>query len=150
MGVQTFANIGIFIGSLAAAISIVVGVVVFRRQMNAQVFLEYTKRYEEIMSHLSQAAREARLDLDGDPPPTSPELSLAVLRYLNLCSEEFYLCRRRYLSTKIWKIWEAELRRTLRSPLFRREWNKLHREFDSYPEFHDYVENTLREDARAG
>ena len=113
--------------------------------MNAQLFLEYTKRYEEIMRSYPSEARNARLDLSGQAPPESEDLSAVVLRYLNLCSEEFYLCRKKYLSRDIWQIWERELRRTLRSPLLKREWQKLKVEFASYSEFAEYVETAQRD-----
>jgi hypothetical protein len=54
------------------------------------------------------------------------------VRYLNLCSEEYYLYKQKWLHKKLWGIWEKELIRTLRSPLFVREWKKLADEFDAY------------------
>lgn len=119
---------------------IVVAIRVYRRQCNVQVFLEYTKRYIEIMNMFPVEGRKARLDSFGEAPPQTEELSLAVLRYLNLCSEEFHLCKKKYLSKDVWKIWEAELKQTLASSLVRREWTKLRKEFESYPEFVKYVD----------
>jgi hypothetical protein len=57
-----------------------------------------------------------------------------------LSSEEFYLYKRKYIRRDVWKIWEGEMLRTFRSPLFRREWQKLSSEFVSYPEFFNYKE----------
>lgn len=108
--------------------------------MNAQLFLEYTSRYELIMSSFPAEARSARLDSSGHPPEQSEDLTTAVLRYLNLCSEEFYLWKRKYLARDIWNIWESELQKTLQSKLLLREWESLRREFESYPEFVEYVE----------
>jgi hypothetical protein len=124
---------------------IVVAIRVYRRQCNVQVFLEYTKRYAEIMNMFPVEGRKARLDVFGEAPPQNDELSLAVLRYLNLCSEEFHLCKKRYLSKDVWKIWEAELKRTLASTLVKREWTKLRDEFESYPEFVKYVDKVQNE-----
>ena len=124
-------------------IGLLIGIRTYRRQTNAQVFLEYTKRYENIMESFPTNALPARLALEGTPPPQSTELSLALLRYLNLSSEEFYLQSKGYLAKEIWLIWEGELTRTLRSPLMRREWKELRSEFDSYPEFLTYVDSTL-------
>jgi hypothetical protein len=124
---------------------IVVAIRVYRRQCNVQVFLEYTKRYAEIMNMFPVEGRKARLDIFAEAPPKSDELSLAVLRYLNLCSEEFHLCKEKYLSKDVWKIWEAELRRTLASTLVRREWTRLREEFQSYPEFVKYVDKAQAE-----
>ncbi len=73
-----------------------------------------------------------------------------MLRYLNLCSEEFYLYKKKYLSSHIWRIWEAELKRTLSSPLVLREWAGLREEFRSYPEFLEYVERAQGERSAAG
>jgi hypothetical protein len=100
------------------------------------------------MNRFPQEALRARLNLSVEPPEKSDELSLAVLRYLNLCSEEFYLCKQKYLSNHVWGIWEAELKRTLSSPLFVREWEGLREEFRSYPEFLAYVEQAQRGCAR--
>jgi hypothetical protein len=127
------------------AVSLVVGIVIYYRQSNAQVFLEYTKRYSDIMNRFPAEGLKARLNLLAKLPEKSDELSLAVLRYLNLCSEEFYLCKQKYLSSRVWGIWEAELKRTLSSPLFVREWAELREEFRSYPEFLEYVDRVQRE-----
>lgn len=132
------------------AVSLLVAIVFYIRQSNAQIFLEYTKRYSETMNMFPPDGRKARLNLFAEPPAASNELSLAVLRYLNLCSEEFYLCKRKYLSNHVWKIWEAELKRTLSSPLVVREWAiGLRDEFRSYPEFLEYVERAQHENPKA-
>lgn len=128
------------LASLATVVGVIVAVQIYRRQMNAQVFLAYTQRYEDIMSSFPHEARAARLNINEALPPASAELSLCVLRYLNLCSEEYYLYRSGHLNRRLWAIWEDELKRTLRSPLFRREWVHLRPEFESYPEFLRFVE----------
>ena len=132
---------GTLISAILMFFGLIIGVLIYRRQMNAQLFLEYTKRYEEIMNTFPADARDARLNIDCETPKESKELTLVILRYLNLSSEEFYLCKNRYLSNKIWRIWEDELLRTLKSPLLLREWAKLKHEFESYPAFSAYVNN---------
>jgi hypothetical protein len=89
--------------------------------MNAQLFLEFTKRFEEVMQSFPKNTWPSRLNIEGKPPQKSKALSLSVLRYLNLCSEEYYLCQKGWLYKKTWEIWERELIRTLRTPLFLRE-----------------------------
>ena len=149
MTLKTFAQLSTVIGSVAAAAAILVAVYVYNRQMNVQVFLEYTKRFDEVMTTFPEYARWARRDLDAAPPHESPELTVAVLRYLNLCAEEFYLQRRGCLARDVWRIWEDELKSTLCSPLVQREWNVLQREFFNFPEFVAFVERTQREALRA-
>jgi hypothetical protein len=136
---QDAAQYLISLGLLFTTISILLSIYVYKRQMNAQLFLEFTKRYEEIMRTYPDEARALRLESEGTVPPPSEELTVSVLRYLNLCSEEFYLWKNGYLSKQIWRIWENEMKRTVSSPLYTREWETLKKEFDSYSEFADYI-----------
>ena len=128
------------ITALIALVAFIWGVISYRNQMNAQLFLEFTKRFEEVMQSFPKNAWTTRLDLDGKSPIKSKELSLSVLRYLNLCGEEYYLYKKGWLNKGIWKIWEAELIRTLQTPLFIREWKNLAGEFEAYPAFQEYVD----------
>lgn len=131
------------LAAIIAAVSLVAGYVYFKKQINSQLFLEYTKRYADVMAMFEGQNRAFRLSIAGEPPEPSDGLTLAVLSYLNLCSEEFYLWERKYLSPEIW---ERELKRTLRSPLIQREWRSLKVEFEAYPEFLEYVESSIAED----
>ena len=121
-------------------IALIWGIVSYKNQMNAQLFLEFTKRFEEVMQSFPKNTWPSRLNIEGKPPPKSKALSLSALRYLNLCSEEYYLYKKHWLHKEIWKIWENELIRTLQTPLFIREWKTLAGEFESYPEFKEYVD----------
>lgn len=132
--------------SAVAAVAFVWAMIeTYKGQMNAQVFTECNNRYDQIITAFPRDAWDARFNLDTSLPKQSMELTLCVLRYLNLSSEEFYLYRRGYLQGDVWKMWEGELLRTLRSPLVRREWKTLRSEFVSYPEFACYVEEAQRE-----
>jgi hypothetical protein len=132
------------LGVFLTAVGVGCGVYVYRRQMNAQLLLEFTGRYDEVMRSFPEDSRTLRLDISGELPPESDDLRIAVLRYLNLCSEEYYLFTNKYLAKGILRIWENELKRTLRSPLVRREWIALEKEFSEYGEFHEYVKQAQR------
>ncbi len=132
---------------ITTLISVVVGFVSlistinnFRRQTNVQILMKYTERYEHILDQFPPDALSTRFDSTSLPPPPSPRLTLSVLKYLNLCSEEFYLWRKHYLSEDIWNIWESDLKRMIGSPLLRREWQSLRREFLSHPTFLQFVD----------
>jgi hypothetical protein len=134
--------------SLAAILSLWIALLVYRRQMNAQLFVSFTQRYEEIMSGFPPEARKCRLGESAVLPPRSDALSLAVLRYLNLCSEEYYLYRTGHLTRALWGIWEDELKRTVASDLVQREWQDLRCEFATFPDFRDFVERAQSEAVR--
>ncbi len=111
----------------------------YRRQMNAQILMQYTERYERILDRFPPEALEARFDAKA-LPPESPQLRLCVLKYLNLCAEEYYLRKHGYLAESVWRIWEGDLNRIVGSPLLQREWPSLRTEFVSHQDFLEFVE----------
>lgn len=123
------ANLLTFTGLIFTGIAVLWAVYVYRKQMNAQLFLEYTKRYDSILQSCPDKFREGKLEARPDLPERSEEFTRCALRYLNLCSEEFYLWKRGYLSSDIWNIWKEEIERTIDSPLFRREWDLINPDF---------------------
>ena len=73
----------VIVGLIALVWGITWGVNSYNRQMNTQVFLTYTQRFEQVMESFPENAWVVRLDIDKLPEP-SPELSRSVLKYLNL------------------------------------------------------------------
>lgn len=117
------------------------GVHVYNRQMNAQLFLTFTERFEGVMASFSEALDgDCPIDIFFSPPPPSAPLTAALVRYLNLCSEEFYMWHGGYLSRRIWRVWERELERTLTSPLVKREWPRIRTVYEAFPEFGAFVD----------
>src|ERR1043165_3170169 len=139
------AQVATLISVVIGIIGVFMGVRIYRRQMNAQIVMAYAERYERIMESFPDF--HLRFDIDN-PPPESDQLTLCVLKYLNLSSEEFYMWKSKYLADKVWKIWEHELKRMLQSKLIEREWQKLRKEFESYPEFLEFVEKAQEEKQR--
>jgi hypothetical protein len=132
------------ITALGGVAFVVVAIQTYKEQMNAQIFSDMNQRYDDISKEFPKDAWEFRFNMATASPPASEELTLCVLRYLNLSSEEFYLYKRKYIRKEVWKVWEEEMVRTLRSPLYQREWKRLASEFSSYPEFYQYVEDVQK------
>src|SRR5687768_4325484 len=103
----------LLVSVIIATVTFIWGVRSYRDQMNAQLFLEFTKRFEEVMQSFPKNLWSTRLAIEGKPPAKSKALSLSVLRYLNLSSEEYYLRQKGWLYKETWEIWERELKRTL-------------------------------------
>jgi hypothetical protein len=132
---------------IATLVSVVVGFTSLintirsaRRQMTVQILMKYTERYEAIIASFPRNALIHRFDLSA-LPATDAETTMSVLRYLNLCSEEYYLYENGYLSKDLWAIWEMELKRMLSSALVRREWASVRDEFENHRSFLEYVNN---------
>lgn len=113
----------------------------FRKQMNAQVYLAYTQRYEDLMACCDDDFRSSllRLPLDQIDEKRRDKIRVCMLRYLNLCSEEFHLMKSGYLAKAVWGIWQGELEHTLRTPLYVSGWPELEHEFVSHSDFRRYV-----------
>ena len=118
-----------------AVVAIRIAATTFQRGAELQAFLMLTGRYEAIMSELPPAAR-----VSDDWEPDTDENFAIRLKYLNLCSEEFYSKETKLLSRAVWDIWENELRATLASPPYVEAWAALACRFESHPAFKTFVE----------
>jgi hypothetical protein len=122
-----------------AAIAIRSNTQLSRKQWNVDVFITYSERHETVINAFPDNAFFDRFDVDR-LPPTSPELTSAVRKYLHVIADVHYLFQQGYLDNSIWQIWQADLRRTLNSPLFVREWDALKLELQSFTAFLEFVE----------
>jgi hypothetical protein len=139
VNLQTAIQIGTLISVIVGFSGLVLGLYSYRRQMTVQILMKYTERYEGILDGFPEVATKYRFDPNA-LPPQSAELTLSVLKYLNLCSEEFYLRKRGYLPKDVWQIWEGDILRMLGDELVRREWEVLRPQFLTHPSFLQYVE----------
>jgi hypothetical protein len=131
-------------GVIGGFLSLVYTINNVRRQINVQILMKYTERYEHILDEFPEDALGLRFDSQA-LPAQSARLTLCLLKYLNLCSEEYYLWKHKYLSSEVWAIWEGDLKRMIASPLLRREWPRLQREYESHQDFLKYVEHVQGE-----
>jgi len=113
----------------------------YRRQVNAQIFFEIAKRYQEMLQVFPVQDWTTRLNPNQPLPEPNAELKAGVLRYMATVHFAFTLHELRYLSKDLWRILQSEHRRTLTSPLFVREWRDLRVEFELFPGFSTYVES---------
>jgi hypothetical protein len=137
---------------LATLISVVVGVVglmisvrAYRRQVNSQFMLEYTRRVDDLLSTPPHVLGLTVIREDRQaPPPPSDELSMKVLRCLNLASQMHFFSHKGFLPPLIWRRTRVVYARILRSPLFRREWQTLKGAFEMDRAFCRYVDRVQR------
>jgi hypothetical protein len=131
-------------GVICTFLSLAFAIRSVRRQINAEILMKYTERYEHILDKFPQDALFGRFDSRALPPP-SAQLTLCLLKYLNLCSEEYYLWKNGYLAKSVWTVWEGDLKRMIASPLLQRAWPLLRAEYLSHRDFVEYVERIQAE-----
>ena len=113
-----------------------------RRQLNAQMFIEYSRRFEDLLRLFPTEAWLANRNPGQPLPPPSQELTDCTLYCIQFIADVYYLHKGGFISRNLWLLWEREIKRTLRGPLFAREWEKVAPEFSHDCAFIQYI-NTL-------
>jgi hypothetical protein len=114
-----------------------------RRQLNAQMFIEVTGRFQELLRLFPTEAWLANRIPSQPLPPASQELTDCTLYCLSLISEVYQLHRAGYITKKLWRLWEREIKHILTGQVFRREWIRLAAEFAHNPDFLQYINRLM-------
>jgi hypothetical protein len=136
-------NITLLLGQvgtlLIGSLGLCVALVTQRRQLNAQMFIEFSKRFEDLLRLFPTEAWLANRNPGQPLPPSSPELRDCTLYCIQFINDCYYLHKNRFISTRLWRLWEREITRTLSGPLFEREWESVKAEFAHDPQFSHYI-----------
>ena len=124
---------------VVGGIGIGVALVNQRRQLNAQMYIEFSKRFEELLRLFPTEAWLANRRADKELPPPSKEITECTLYCIQFVADEYHLHKAGYISNRLWKLWEREIKRTLTGPLFKREWSAVAPEFSHDKDFLDYM-----------
>ena len=144
MDVRTLIQLATLVSVIIGVISLLISVRSYRRQVNAQFLLEYTKRVDDIILSLPAGVWAVHLSTAQEPPPPSEELTKSVLRCLGFISQVRRFSRNGYMPASVWKINRLTFARMLSSPLFVREWKNLAAFFAADEAFCRYVERAQR------
>lgn len=100
------------------------------------VFLTYTERFERVMATLPSEAREQSLDTanaDVVNKLNNKDCRAALVRYINLCSEEWYLARHELIEPFLWERWQSLMRSMLKNRVVAEMWEQVRGQYP--PEF---------------
>src|SRR5580700_7549758 len=109
------------------------------RQLNAQMFIEFSGRFQELLRLFPTEAWLANLNPSQPLPPSSQELTDCTLYCIQFIADAYHLHKGGFISKSIWTLWEREIKRTLRGPVFRREWAGVAAEFSHDANFLQYI-----------
>ena len=116
------------------------------RQLNAHTFIEFSKRFQELLRLFPTEAWLANRNPSKPMPPSTQEITDCTLYAMQLIFDVYRIHRAGYLAKRMWKIWEKEIRKTITGPIFRREWQEVSAEFSHTPEFVAYIDKILGEE----
>jgi hypothetical protein len=131
-------------GTLALA-SLGIWVAMFnqRRQLNAQMFIEVSKRFQELLRLFPTEAWLANRDPRQPLPIRSREITDCTLYCFQLIADVYLLRKGGYISKQLWNAWEREIKHTLEGRIFQREWEALAIDFSHNEDFLRYVNGLI-------
>lgn len=138
MGTIVIGSVGIWVAMLNQ-----------KRQLNAQMYIEVSGRFQELLRLFPTEAWLANRNPSQPLPPAGQELTDCTLYCLQLISEVYHLHRGGYISKRLWLLWEREIRHTLTGRIFQREWGRLAADFAHNEEFHQYINTRCTESNRS-
>src|SRR5580704_9940216 len=114
-----------------------------RRQLNAQMFITISGRFQELLRLFPTDAWLANRNASQPVPPRSQEITDCTLYCLQLVADVYHLRQGRYISNKLWYAWEREIKHILAGRIFRREWEWLEVEFSHNGDFLNYINELM-------
>jgi hypothetical protein len=114
-----------------------------RRQLNAQMFIEVSGRFQELLRMFPTEAWLANRNPSQPLPPPSQEITDCTLYCLQLMADVYQVRRAGYISKRVWNAWEREIKHILEGPIFRREWEGLAIEFSHNEDFLRYINGLI-------
>jgi hypothetical protein len=115
-----------------------------RRQLNAQMFITVSGRFQELLRLFPTDAWLANRSASQPLPPRSHEITDCTLYCLQLVADVYHLRQGKYISEKLWYAWEREIKHILAGRIFRREWEWLELEFSHNRDFLKYINGLMK------
>jgi hypothetical protein len=139
MDVQHIIQYATLFSVLVGGLGLAVAFLIHRDQVKTQIFLALSARYDELL-HSSSADVWLSIPHEGTTPvERSHEVTMSALRFCTLVSLTYYLFLEHHIPKRMWHLMLRTAERRMRSPLFVREWRHLRSEFESFPEFVEFV-----------
>ena len=131
-------------GTIAiGAVGILVALRNQHRQLNAQMYVEFSGRFQQLLRSFPTEALLANADPSHPMPAPSREVTEYTLYAFQFASDIYYLHQCGYLSANLWKLWDRAIKKTLSGRVFRREWETLSADFIYSPHFVEYINTTM-------
>src|ERR1700681_4026137 len=134
-----FAQLGQVGTLVVASLGIYVALRNQHRQLNAQMFIEFSGRFQELLRLFPTEAWLANRNPSKTLPPSSQELTDCTFYAMQFIADVYYLHKGGYISKSLWRVWEREIRKTLTGPIFQREWRGVAAEFAHSRDFVNYI-----------
>ena len=144
MTAEVLVQLAQFGATVIGCLGVAVAMRSHRRQMNAQMFLEFSARFQALLRGMpSHVWRKPAAD-EAMPPP-SEELTKNCLHAFHVLADLYHLHKGGYISHELWRPWSLGIRRTLQNPILQREWLAVRELFSHTPAFCRFVHSVIEE-----
>jgi hypothetical protein len=133
---------------LLASLGVLVAISNQRRQLNAQMFIELSKRFQELLRMFPTDAWLANRNPNQPLPPPSQAITDCTLLCFQLMADVYHVRRARYVSNAMYRGWEREMKHILQGRVFRREWEQLKVEFLHNEDFLRYINELIETEVK--
>ena len=149
MSSETFIQLAQLGAILVGFLGVVVTLRSHRRQMHAQMFIEFSSRLHNVLRILPLETWTTTGGGDGTIPPRSEDLTKSCLQCFHIIADLYRLHQGGYISQDLWKPWQRGIRRTMQRPLLRREWLALEEAFQHAPDLCRYMRGLIHGEEKA-
>lgn len=129
-----------------ATFAVIYSVLALRNQLRLQVFLEYTRRFDEIrFPDDSFLARWADLG-----PKRARKAERAFRKYFDLCSQEWWLHHTGKIENRVWEVWARGMADIVNTPGGRHAWKVIRPDYQNvFPGFALFMDGLLRDEKKS-
>ena len=141
------AGVGNLISTFAALVAIV-GLIYqshsTRKQAKLQNFIEYTKRYQEIILNFPENINEQSFSFDSMLREDKNKTMRYMRAYFDLCFEEFTLHEKGFIDNDLWSIWNGGMEEAFSKSAFKQGWKIIRNDTKFGSDFVAFVENQAK------
>jgi hypothetical protein len=111
-----------------------------RKQLKLQNFIEYTKRYQEIVLNFPETINQNDFQFDEiEPEELKNKIKRYMRAYLDLCFEEWTLHKKGFIDDDLWLIWKGGMETAFSKPAFQQAWAAIQQDTEYGNEFHQFA-----------
>ena len=138
-------GIGNLISSCAALVAIA-GLIYqsrsTRKQIKLQNFIEYTKRYQEIVLNFPEGINRSSFVIRDISPQQEHDKTMRYMRaYIDLCFEEYTLHEKGFIDDDLWSIWEGGMKTAFSKAAFKQAWIAIREDTEYGAEFKVFTDS---------
>jgi len=112
-------------------------------QIKLNFFSEYIKEYREIILHFPENINERAFSYESLDKEKQDNTMRYMRAYFDLCSEEFFLHKNKYIDDKVWKEWESGMTFAFNKPAFKMAWEIISKDSGFYQDFKEFVNSKM-------